>query len=201
MSDFLKAWSTKAPLGRALDIGAGVGNHARWLAARGFEVDAVESHPEQVEVLRQAVSGTGVCVHAVDILQFDLPPERYSLIIGLAVFHFIAPSDMAPLAGRLQASLAPGGLLLAQVFTVDDPGFEAARQDLLPEIEPNTFKVDPPAKLIHYFEKDELPELFPHLEVLQYSRERVLAPSSEAGYRSGAALAARKPIKTGDSGV
>jgi tellurite methyltransferase len=199
MSEFLKVWSSKAPLGRALDIGAGVGNHARWLAARGFEVDAVESHPKQIEALRQAVSGTGVVVHEVDIRQFDLPPQRYSLIIGLAVFHFIASSDMTPLASRLQASLEPGGLLLAQVFTVDDPGYQAARQLGLPEIEPNTFEMDPPANLIHYFEMDELPAFFSQLEVLHYTRERVLAPDSEAGYRAGAALVARKQDIPDDS--
>ena len=139
MSDFLKTWSTKAPSGRALDIGAGVGNQARWLAARGFEVDAVESHPGQIEALHHATKGTGVRVHAMDILEFDLAPGRYSLITALAVLHFIAPSQLARLAMQLQVSLVPGGVLLAQVFTDDDPGFVEARELGLSEIEPGTF--------------------------------------------------------------
>ena len=194
MSDFLKTWSMKASVGWALDIGAGVGNNARWLASRGFEVDAVESHPEQIEVLQRAAKGTGVRVHAMDILAFDLAPGRYNLIAALAVFHFISPSQLKPLAGRLEDSLAPGGVLLAQVFTVDDPGFELARENGLVEIETNTFVVDPSEDVIHYFNKKELLELFPNLEVLHYTLERVMAPGSEAGYRSGAALVAQKSV-------
>jgi cyclopropane fatty-acyl-phospholipid synthase-like methyltransferase len=195
MSDFLKTWSTKAPPGRALDIGAGVGNQARWLAARGFEVDAVESHPGQIEVLRLAAKGTGVKVHAMDILEFDLAPGRYSLITALAVLHFIAPSQLTLLAERMQAGLASGGLLLAQVFTVDDPGFEQAQGQGLVEIEPNTFAGEQPGNVLHYFEKDELRLLFPDLKVLHYSLERVIAPNSEAGYRSGAALVAQRLVE------
>ncbi len=196
MSDFLKTWSTKAPPGRALDIGAGVGNQARWLAARGFEVDAVESHPGQIEALRRTAKGTGVRVFAMDILEFDLVPGRYSLITALAVLHFIAPSQLARLAVQLQAGLAPGGVLLAQVFTLDDPGYDQAHAHGLVEIEPNTFTGEQPGNMIHYFEKDELRLLFPELQVLHYSLERVIAPNSEAGYRSGAALAAQKPLET-----
>ena len=199
MSDFLKTWSTKAPPGRALDIGAGVGNQARWLAARGFEVDAVESHPGQIEALHNATKGTGVRVHAMDILEFDLAPGRYSLITALAVLHFIAPSQLARLAVQLQVSLVPGGMLLAQVFTDDDPGFLDARELGLSEIEPGTFELDPPVNLIHYFEKDELPALFPQLEVLHYTRERVLAPDSQAGYHAGAAFVARKKMNLNDN--
>ena len=194
MSDFLKSWSIKAPPGRALDIGAGVGNQSRWLAGRGYEVDAVEIHPVQLKTLRQAVRGTSVTVHEVDICQFDLVPQRYSLVAALAVFHFIPPSQMKPLAERLQGSLAPGGLLVAQVFTTDDPAYSEAIENGWEEIEANTFAVDPPAYLIHYFEKEELRGLFSQLEVLHYKTERVIAPASEAGYRAGAALVARKKL-------
>ncbi|MGD8821694.1 MAG: class I SAM-dependent methyltransferase [Anaerolineales bacterium] len=192
MSDFLKAWSTKAPLGRALDIGAGVGNQSRWLASRGFKVDAVEIHPDQLKTLQTTVHGSNVTIHATDICQFDLVSRRYSLIAALAVFHFIAPSQMRPLAERLQESLAPGGLLLAQVFTTDDPGFDEAKQNGLKQIEDNTFAVDPPVNLIHYFEKDELRRLFSQLEVLHYKTERVIATTSDADYRAGAAIVARR---------
>jgi hypothetical protein len=89
-----------------------------------------------------------------------------------------------------------GGVLLAQVFTVDDPGFEQAHEDGLIEVEANTFPGEQPGNVLHYFEKDELPMLFPDLKVLQYSLERVIAPNSEAGYRSGAALAAQRPVET-----
>jgi cyclopropane fatty-acyl-phospholipid synthase-like methyltransferase len=200
MSNFLRTWSSKAPLGRALDIGAGVGNQSRWLAANGFKVDAVEVHPDQIETLREAVRGMDVATHRVDICEFDLIPRRYSLIAALAVFHFIPPSQMGPLARRLQESLTPGGLLLAQVFTTDDPGFEQARDNGWEEVEANTFEVDPPANLIHYFEKDELPRLFSQLEVLRYRTERVIAPNSEAGYRAGAALVARRRVEANHNG-
>lgn len=196
MSDFLKTWSIRAPVGRALDIGAGVGNQSRWLASKGFEVDAVEIHPRQLKTLKQTADGMGVTVHAIDICQFDLAPRRYSLIAALAVFHFIAPSQMNPLAERLQESLTPGGLLLAQVLTTDDPGFDEAQEEGFKVIEDNTFAVDPPANLIHYFEKNELRRLFSHLEVLHYKTERVIAPTSEAGYRAGAAIVARRKPQT-----
>jgi 2-polyprenyl-3-methyl-5-hydroxy-6-metoxy-1,4-benzoquinol methylase len=39
---------TDLPSGRALDVGAGEGNHTLWLAARGWRVDAMDISSESL---------------------------------------------------------------------------------------------------------------------------------------------------------
>ncbi len=192
-SELLERWAPQAPLGPALDLGAGQGEAARWLAAQGFEVDAVESDPLRFRRLAAGTADGRLHAYLLDLQDFVIQPERYTLILASAVLHFLRPSQLWPLADRLQAGLARGGLLLVEVFTTDDPGCASRRAEGAPEIEPNTFLVPDPVGVIHYFEPGELLRLFPALEVLAYEESRRLDPRAPEGYRSGAQLAARRP--------
>ncbi len=190
--DALTRWWTVAPRGRALDLGAGHGETAVWLARQGFLVDAVEQDPEAVGSLRRARAGRTIVVHPVDLRSFPLEPESYALVLASSVLHFLRPSELWPLADRLSACLVPGGLIVAEVLTVDDPEASALRSTSAPEIEPNTFAVDPPPGVIHFFQSGELRRVFAGLEVLDYAEDRRSSPLADAGYRSGATLVARR---------
>ncbi len=181
---------------RALDLGTGEGETALWLAEQGFTVDAVERDPEVYRRLVEACAGTAVNPHRADVADFPLPLATYDLIVTQAVLHFLRPTQLWPLADRLVKTLVPGGLLVAEVFTTDDPGYVALRQSNAAEIEPNTFEAPPPIGLIHYFAPGELLRTFAPLDVLEYDEARRADPRSEDGFRAGAYLLARRPQTT-----
>jgi hypothetical protein len=128
----------------------------------------------------------------VDITEMQLEPAVYSLITSFGVLHFLRPTDLWAIADHLMESLSPGGIFMCEVFTIDDPGFNALRREGVEIIEPNTFRLPLTQKLIHYFEPGELARVFSELEVLESEEYRRIDPRSEEGYRAGAAFVGRK---------
>ncbi|QES43348.1 class I SAM-dependent methyltransferase [Streptomyces venezuelae] len=90
----------------ALDIGCGTGRFARRLAARGYEVDALDPSAEVIAEARAA--GGGPRYRRADVTKEDLPAAHYDVITCLASLHHM-PFDTVT---RLRAALAPGGTLL-----------------------------------------------------------------------------------------
>lgn len=192
-SEALETWIEQVPKGRALDLGAGDGVTSAWLAGRGFRVDAVEHDPDRYDALRNLTRGLPVHLHPLHIMQFRPALDVYSLVVASAVLHFFAPSDLRLLADRIRGSLIEGGILIAETFTTDDPGYAVLRGENVREIEPNTFEAPPLIGLIHYFEPGELRKLFAGLRPLEYTEDRRSDPTSPEGYRSGAVLVAQRP--------
>jgi protein-L-isoaspartate O-methyltransferase len=109
--------------GYALDIGAGSGRDAMWLANLGWHVTAVEP----CLAFREAIPA-----HPhIQLLNDQLPdlaktPEQsYSLILISAVWMHLTPQEQAKALFRLQALLAEGGVL---VITWRNQADETERQ-------------------------------------------------------------------------
>jgi tellurite methyltransferase len=131
--------------GRALDLACGRGRHALLLAAAGFAVDALDRDQAALQFLRTTadrlelpVSTRAIDLEAEPLLERD----TYALVV---VFHYLH----RPLFPALVASLAPGGLLLYETFTVDQAAVGRPR--------------DP----AHLLEHGELPGLVAPLEVVR----------------------------------
>jgi 2-polyprenyl-3-methyl-5-hydroxy-6-metoxy-1,4-benzoquinol methylase len=104
--------------GKTLDVGAGTGRDAAWLAGRGFDVLAVEP----VDELRQA----GQALHRginIEWLDDSLPllrrtkarGETFDLILSIAMWQHL-PSDQHHLAlASLSPLAAPGGRMILSV--------------------------------------------------------------------------------------
>jgi SAM-dependent methyltransferase len=160
-----------AARGPLLDLACGRGRHALFAARAGLRVVALdrdasllrklaaEAHAEQLPI-------DALCADAESAHGLPFPPARFGAIV---VTRFL----FRPLAPRLEAALAPGGLLVYETFT--------ERQRELGHGPRN------PAFLLN---AGELPQLFPGLQPLA-SLEGLVATGSKRDWL--AALVARKP--------
>lgn len=99
--------------GYALDIAAGSGRLAIWLAARGLDVLAVDISGAGLELARQAALAKGLRIDTLieDLEAGPLPPGPFDLI---TCFNY-RQRDLFPFIGK---HLKPGGFLAAEVATV-----------------------------------------------------------------------------------
>jgi tellurite methyltransferase len=122
--------------GRALDLAAGAGRHALYLAERGWQVVAVEGSTEGALVMREEASRRGVLdrieSRAVDLESpaglAAIEPDGYDLVCD---FYFL---DRA-LFPTVRAALRPGGLFVAAIHlegsgTTMNPAFLLAPGEL-----------------------------------------------------------------------
>ena len=101
-----------APPGRVLELAAGEGRHALWLASRGWDVVAVDFSEVALREaqLRARTDGQHINFVVADVHTFELPKARFDLV--LATFFHPRPSERPGLYPRLAHALAPGGTLL-----------------------------------------------------------------------------------------
>jgi SAM-dependent methyltransferase len=97
--------------GLAIDVGAGEGRNAFWLADRGWRVVATDFAEHAVAGMRARASASGA---PVDAVVADATTWRSAEPAGLAVLCYLQlePAPLAAAIARAGESLAPGGLLL-----------------------------------------------------------------------------------------
>ncbi|HET8982107.1 MAG TPA: class I SAM-dependent methyltransferase [Pedococcus sp.] len=95
--------------GRALDLGAGEGRHALWLAELGWQVTAVDFSAVGIDRGRREAESRGLAVDWVveDVTTWH-PPEGTAFDLALVAYLHI-PEDVFSRLGRW---LAPGGALV-----------------------------------------------------------------------------------------
>jgi SAM-dependent methyltransferase len=106
-SSWVQRWAPSIrPGGLVLDVAAGSGRHARWLARLGFEVEAVDRDaslfadpPRNVKVVEADIEGGPW-------------PFQGRLFDGIVVTNYLH----RPLIPVLAASLEPGGVLVYETF-------------------------------------------------------------------------------------
>jgi 2-polyprenyl-3-methyl-5-hydroxy-6-metoxy-1,4-benzoquinol methylase len=193
-SDLIRDWIHKIRPGRALDLGSGDGEQSLWLARQGFHVDAVENQAQCWKYYKRYTPQDDVHLFRLDLIEFEYHRAHYDLVLASAVLHFLRPSILPEITQKLIQTLAPGGYLVAEVFTLDDPGKHALDMAGEAEVEPNTFPIDAHPGVIHFFSPGELERWFSTLQILEYDEFRRSAPHSSYGYRSGASLVARREL-------
>lgn len=193
-SDLLQRWAPGAPIPRALVLGAGGGAEASWLAREGFQVDAIEKDPARSAALAEACAGLAVTVRRADIEGYHVRSGTYGLIVALAVLHFVSPQVLPHVAGKIADGLAPGGLLLVQVLSEQDPSAQARRTQGDPELLANTFRLEGGTSTVHYFARGELAAVFSRLHHLEDERYRFATPGRPEGFGAGETLVAQRPV-------
>lgn len=114
------AWVTRfAPLiaagGEVLDLACGSGRHARWLAGRGYRVEAVDRDAVALELLATVPH---VTTREADLEAGDWPygDRRFD---GVVVTNYL----FRPRFNLVLAALNPGGVLLYETFMLGNERF------------------------------------------------------------------------------
>jgi methyl halide transferase len=110
--------------GPSLEIGAGTGTNAIWMAERGFEVFGVDVSPLAVERAKTKMGGRDLhCRFAAwDILAAPPPDGPFQFVFDRGCFHvFDEPDERERFAVQVAAVLAPGGLWLSLVGSTEGP--------------------------------------------------------------------------------
>ncbi len=112
-SDFLVA---HAPLihGRVLDVAAGAGRNALFLARRGNIVEAIDISFTALHLACATAKAEGLRLFAVqaDLETFRLPTDRYDAAINI---RYLQRSLFEP----LQRAVKAGGLIVFETFLID----------------------------------------------------------------------------------
>jgi membrane-associated phospholipid phosphatase/protein-L-isoaspartate O-methyltransferase len=105
--------------GTALDVGAGEGGDACWLAERGWTVTAADISIVAIERASKRASERGL---AITWLHANLATGPVSATYDLVTAHFVhvPKSEQQPLFRHLAAAVAPGGTLLVVGHDVSD---------------------------------------------------------------------------------
>jgi SAM-dependent methyltransferase len=120
--------------GRALDVAAGEGRHALWLARLGWRVTAVDFSAVGLERGRGEAERQGLSVEWVleDVYRYAPPARSFELVL-IAHFHPRPADRRRVFAGAVDA-LAPGGHLLVLGRHVDDIGRDGGRGPRDPDL-------------------------------------------------------------------
>ena len=125
-----------APGARVLDVASGQGRHARWFAARGVNVVAVDRDAQALASLA-GVERVEARVADIEAADWPLARERFDAVIVTNYLH-------RPLFPALIAALAHDGVLIYETFAQGNerygrpanPAFLLAPDELLERLRP-----------------------------------------------------------------
>ncbi len=115
-SAWVVRWAAHLVAGNSiLDVACGTGRHARWLAARGYRVTALDRDPGCAQSLT-GVPNIRFIAADLEADAWPLADTRFDAIIVTNYLH-------RPLFPVLKNALAPGGLLIYETFAVGNAVF------------------------------------------------------------------------------
>ena len=109
---------------RTLEIGAGTGTNAIWLAERGFDVLGIDVAPLAAERATAKLEGRDLRCRfsSLDFLRSAPPEGPFDFAFDRGCFHvFDEPEERARFAARVAAALVPGGLWLSLIGSTEGP--------------------------------------------------------------------------------
>ncbi len=139
--------------GRALDVGAGEGADALWLASRGWQVTALDFSTVALRRAADRAAAEGL-EHRIewrraDVRGWEPGEQRWDLVTSQ--FLHLPDGGMVDVVRRLAGAVSPGGTLLVVGHHPDDlgTGLRHGRrewlftpEDLLPALDPEQWKVE-----------------------------------------------------------
>jgi tellurite methyltransferase len=173
------AWAaTLAPGARVLDLGAGVGRHALFLARQGFAVTALDAAPEGLAAMERE-GGVETVLARMHALPFE--DGAFDHVLSWNVIYHGDEDIVLRTIAEIRRVLKPGGTYLGTMLSARRLPHERAQAEGR-EISRNTWVFDSPGTdkvHPHYFcDAAELLALFSGFETLRLEDREHESPGS-----------------------
>ena len=123
----VKDWAEAlAPGARILDLGAGVGRHALWLAAQGFDVTALDAAPEGLSVIAEA-GGVATVEGRMDKLPFE--DGAFDHVLSWNVIYHGDEDVLLRTIAEIRRVLTSGGTFLGTMLSTRRLPHERAKAE------------------------------------------------------------------------
>ena len=120
-SPFLHATADMIPKGKVLDVAAGEGRHALYMASQGYEVIGLDRDENALAALTRAAQDHGLSNLSTWTVDLEKRPESPPSLgdqeyDGILVFFYL----FRPLFPSIIQALKPGGVLIYETFLIDN---------------------------------------------------------------------------------
>lgn len=114
--DYLK--NRRVSIGQALDIGCGNGRNSAFLAANGFNVDAIDISSEALAMAKELSEkrNTNISFACSSLLDFDFKYEFYDLAYDFGCLHHIHPHRRPQYIEKIKSCLKPKAFFALGTF-------------------------------------------------------------------------------------
>lgn len=108
--------------GTLLDIGAGIGHHALFLAENGFRVTAIDNNEESLNKLREAAKEKNVSidVRLGNVQSVGSLNKKWDIVVCTFVLHFLQDNEIDRAIKNLKSITADKGLNVIAVHTTEN---------------------------------------------------------------------------------
>lgn len=174
-SPFLHATAGMIPKGKVLDVAAGEGRHALYMASQGYDVTCLDRDENALATLTRTAKDhclSNLSTWNVDLEKYPAAPpslgdQEYD---GILVFFYL----FRPLFPSILQALKPGGVLIYETFLID-----------------NHVRFNHPRRKEFCLERNELLRLTHPLRVLHYQEDPHTSPP-DGGHAITARIVAQK---------
>lgn len=181
VNERLKYFLEKIPQNaNVLDLGSGMGANGNYFRKHGFNVTCVDNDEEITAYVRNEFPD--ITLFCGNILNFQFEREKYDLVLAIDVLHNFRFAEVKKIIRKIYSSLKTGGFLYIQLFSTLDPRYKLFLELADRTDERNTFYVRKSKSFVHFFEKEEVNNLFLDgdiLELRQVSIKDIHPPHKE----------------------
>ncbi len=162
-SPFLHATAHMIPKGTVLDVAAGEGRHALFLAAQGYEVIGLDRNEQALATLARKAGEHHIPNLSTWNTDLELDPEAPPSLgnqeyDGILVFFYL----FRPLFPSLLQALKPGGVLIYETFLIDNHvRFNHPRRKEFCLEHNELLRLTHPLRVLHYEEGPHSSSLHP----------------------------------------
>lgn len=183
---------------KALDLGAGRGNNAIFLAKQGFSVVAVEIRKDLSDIIKKRAEENKVSVEVKnqDLRDFIIEKNQYSFISAINSLNFFSKKEFCNIINKMKSGLIKEGVCVISIFTTDDPVYK--EMGLKAIIKKGGNLINEHGKKRYFPKPNELKKIFKDFETLFYIEAVVDDkghPHNEYPHKHVVARIAAKKIK------